>query len=204
MGRFPKRTQDDVAPFLRPAEFEELEALLDPAQEVNFKLHLSRREFRDWQRKRIHLMREYLLRMSHNALVLIEWGNMECARTEIAALPATTTGAASEALAGKTASDANQATLAFHLDQQRHAQARELVQAATEFRLYSLLALARLKLWILLPPSQWSPLSTPSLPGLRRVFGIDAVSSYYRLKEAAGTLSMAYGYDYHRELTQRL
>jgi len=33
-------------------------------------------------RRRIHLMREYLLRMSHNALVLIEWGNMEAMKTE--------------------------------------------------------------------------------------------------------------------------
>ena len=78
LGKFPRRTLDDVTPYLRPAELEEIQDLLDPAQEVNFRLRLSPDEFRRWQRKRIHLMREYLLRMSHNALVLIEWGNLEC------------------------------------------------------------------------------------------------------------------------------
>ena len=78
LGKFPRRTLDDVTPYLRPAELEEIQELLDPAQEVNFRLRLSPEEFRRWQRKRIHLMREYLLRMSHNALVLIEWGNLEC------------------------------------------------------------------------------------------------------------------------------
>src|SRR5215475_13239896 len=82
LGKFPKRTIDDVTPFLRPAEAHEFEALLDPAQEVNFRLRLSPADFNDWQRKRLHLMREYLLRMSHNALVLIEWGNMEAIAQE--------------------------------------------------------------------------------------------------------------------------
>ena len=78
-GKFPKRTIEDVTPFLRPAEHDELESLLDPAQETNFRIRMSPQEFADWQRRRIHLLREYLLRMSHNALVLIEWGNMETA-----------------------------------------------------------------------------------------------------------------------------
>ena len=69
LGKFPKRTVDDVTPFLRPAEAEELESLLDPGQETAFRLRMPPREFAAWQRKRIHLMREYLLRMSHNALV---------------------------------------------------------------------------------------------------------------------------------------
>src|SRR6267154_4290891 len=76
-GKFPRRTIEDVTPFLRPAEQDELESLLDPAQEANFRMRMAPQEFADWQRRRIHLMREYLLRMSHNSLVLIEWGNME-------------------------------------------------------------------------------------------------------------------------------
>ena len=80
-GKFPKRSIEDVTPFLRPAEHDELESLLDPAQETNFRMRMSPQEFADWQRRRIHLLREYLLRMSHNALVLIEWGNMETAET---------------------------------------------------------------------------------------------------------------------------
>src|SRR5690242_5896240 len=108
-GKHPKRTIADVTPFLRPAEHDELESLLDPAQETNFRIRMSPQEFNEWQRRRIHLLREYLLRMSHNALVLIEWGNMESAET-------------------------GNDTETFR---EHQLLAQELVQAATEFRLYS-------------------------------------------------------------------
>jgi hypothetical protein len=165
LGKFPRRTLDDVTPYLRPAELEEIENLLDPAQEVNFRLRLSPEEFRRWQRKRIHLMREYLLRMSHNALVLIEWGNLECF----------------EGGSGP------------RISRERQYLAQELIQAATEFRLYSLLALLKLNIWIVFRLDRWPLISTPSLPALRQVFGIDALTSYNRLKQAAGGLSTAYG-----------
>jgi hypothetical protein len=165
LGKFPRRTLDDVTPYLRPAELEEIQDLLDPAQEVNFRLRLSPEEFRRWQRKRIHLMREYLLRMSHNALVLIEWGNLECF----------------EGGSGP------------RILPERQAMAQELVQAATEFRLYSLLTLLKLKIWIVFRLDRWPLVSTPSLPALRQVFGIDALASYNRVKQAASGLSTAYG-----------
>lgn len=175
-GKHPKRTIEDVTPFLRPAEHDELESLLDPAQETNFRIRMSPQEFADWQRRRIHLLREYLLRMSHNALVLIEWGNMETAET------------------------GNNAETAV----QRQLLAKELVQAATEFRLYSMLALAKLKVWLVLPAPFNLLLPSPSLPSMRHVFGIDALGSYQRLRTAAGGLSLAHGLHFHDELLQRL
>lgn len=175
-GKYPKRSITDVTPFLRPAEHDELESLLDPAQETNFRMRMSPQEFADWQRRRIHLLREYLLRMSHNALVLIEWGNMETAET------------------------GNNAETAI----QRQLLAKELVQAATEFRLYSMLALAKLKVWLVLPAPFSLLLPSPSLPAMRHVFGIDALGSYQRLKTAAGGLSLAHGLHFHDELLERL
>jgi hypothetical protein len=175
--KFPKRTIDDVMPFLRPAEAQELESLLDPGVEASFRLRMSSQEFADWQRKRIHLMREYLLRMSHNSLVLIEWGNMEAMKNE--------------------GSDPVQCG-------EKQLLAQELVQAATEFRLYSMLALAKLTLWIVLPQPFKFLLSSPSLPALRNVFGIDALGAYSRLKSAASGLSLAYDLNFHKELIGRL
>src|SRR5579884_1032662 len=163
LGKFPRRTIHDVTPFLRPAEITEFESLLDPAQETNFKFRMSAREFAQWQRKRIHLLREYLLRMSHNALVLIEWGNLEAADTE------------------SNPQDAEKGLLA-----------QELVQAATEFRLYSYLALAKLRMWLLLPPPLKLLFPEPSLPSLRNVFGIDALAAYQRVRNAATGLSSSY------------
>lgn len=171
LGKFPRRTVEDVTPYLRPAEFEELESLLNPAHEVNFRLRLSPREFREWQRRRIHLLREYLLRMSHNSLVLIEWGNMEF------------DGDGSPS----------------HKSCEMQALAQELVQAATEFRLYSLLALGKLKFWIIFRLD-----ASASLPRLRTVLGIDAMAAYKRLKSAAGTLGLTYGTEYHQQLLTRL
>ena len=177
LGKFPKRTIDDVAPFLRPADPQELESLLDPGEEVSFRLRMSAPEFADWQRRRIHRMREYLLRMSHNALILIEWGNMEAGKNE----------------EGESARSS-----------ERHQMAQELVQAATEFRLYSMLALAKVTLWLVRPSPFKFLFSSPSLPALRNVFGIDALGSYQRLKSAAGGLSLAYNLNFHQDLIGRL
>jgi hypothetical protein len=175
-GKFPKRTIEDVTPFLRPAEHDELESLLDPAQETNFRLRMSPQEFADWQRRRIHLLREYLLRMSHNALVLIEWGNMETS----------TTGTDAETV------------------RQKHLLAQELVQAATEFRLYSFIALVKLKLWLVMPSPFTLLLPSPSLPAMRHVFGIDALGCYERLRTAASGLSLAHGLHFRDALLERL
>lgn len=175
LGRFPKRTIHDVTPFLRPAEITEFESLLDPAQETNLKLRMSPAEFTQWQRKRIHLLREYLLRMSHNALVLIEWGNLEAAGAE------------------------NDTQCI-----QKGLFAQELVQAATEFRLYSMLALAKLRLWLILPSPFKFLLPSPSLPTLRTLFGIDALGSYQRVRNAATGLSSVYSLDFQNDLIERL
>jgi len=176
LRKFPKRTIDDVTPFLRPAEPEELESLLDPGQETAFRLRMPPREFAAWQRKRIHLMREYLLRMSHNALVLIEWGNME-------------------------AGDGDGEQLRCS---PRELLAREMVQAATEFRLYSMLALAKLTFWLILPSPFKFMFPSPSLPSLRNIFGINALGSYQRLKTAASGLSLTCGGNFHSQLLERL
>ncbi|HEV2962787.1 MAG TPA: hypothetical protein VG649_13240 [Candidatus Angelobacter sp.] len=176
LGKFPSRTIDDVRPYLRRTELQELEEILDPANEANFQLRLSPAEFRQLQRKRIHLVREYLLRMSHNALVLIEWGTMEWI------------GPAERA----------------DLDKDRRMMAQELVQAATEFRLYSLLALLKLKLWILFRLDAWPVISSPKVSGLRRLAGIDAVKSYLRLRDAVSYLSEIHGHQYQEELVARL
>jgi hypothetical protein len=175
-GKFPQRTIEDVTPFLRPAEFQELESLLDPGQEASFRIRMAPREFAEWQRRRIHLLREYLLRMCHNSLVLIEWGNME------------------------SLSPAKDAALG----EERQLFAQELVQAATEFRLYSILALAKLKFWLILPSTLSLLLPSPSLPSLRHLFGIDALGSYQRLKTAASGLSLAYNASFHQQLVERL
>ena len=167
LGKFPGRTIDDVTPYLRPTDMATFESILGAAEEVNFRLRLSPQEFRQLQRKRIHLLRECLLRMSHNALVLIEWGNMEWNGP--------------------------------HTEQKRIL-GQELVQAAVEFRLYSLLALTKLKLWIIFEPF----FSVRSVRALRTVAGIDPVRAYSRVKLAAESLGLIYGLHFQQDLVSRL
>ena len=78
------------------------------------------------------------------------------------------------------------------------------MQAATEFRLYSLLALVKLKFWLVLPSPLSALFPSPSLPEMRHVFGIDALGSYHRLKTAASGLSLAYNNHFHDELVELL
>ena len=176
LGKFPARTIDDVRPYLRAVELQEFEELLNPANEANFKFHLSPAEFRQLQRKKIHLMREYLLRMSHNALVLIEWGN------------------------GEWVGPAQRADS----DKDRRRIAQELVQAATELRLYSVLALLKLKIWILFRLDAWPVIASPRVSAMRKLAGIDVVKAYTRLRAAVSYLSEIHGHQYHEDLVGRL
>lgn len=74
---FPDRTIDDVVDFLRHIDLERAEMLLDPAVEWSLRGFLNIAEFRKLQRKRIHLYRDFLQRMAHNAAILVQWGNLE-------------------------------------------------------------------------------------------------------------------------------
>jgi hypothetical protein len=90
------------------------------------------------------------------------------------------------------------------LSRKKQELAQELVQAATEFRLYSLMALVKLKFWLVLPSPFSSLFPSPSLAEMRHVFGIDALGSYRRLKTAASGLSQAYNNHFHDELVDLL
>lgn len=73
--RFPDCNLDDVFHSVRPVDLDRLESLLNPANEWQLRANLSKREFRLQQRKRIHETLEIMLRLSHNATVLGEWGH---------------------------------------------------------------------------------------------------------------------------------
>src|SRR5258708_873769 len=65
-----KRTHNDVTPYLRKLDFEHLQDLLSPEQDIHFRQYLPRRQFREFQQKRIRITVEFLGRMSHDTDVL--------------------------------------------------------------------------------------------------------------------------------------
>ncbi len=165
---FPDRTKDDVVDFLVHIDLEKAETLLDPIAENSLRRTLSPAEFRILQRKRIHLYIEFLQRMSHNAAILVQWGNLEAQRSH-----------------------------------ERTAQlAHELQQEAVKVRAYSLLALMKLRFWLLIRLGSWYMLPTPSLSELRGIYGIEGLDAYDRLKTVASSLFV--GHEKFEELLQNL
>jgi hypothetical protein len=78
--RFTRRPPGQVIAYLRAVKPEELGYLLDPVAEQYLRLNLTKQQFRKEQRNRMWLALEYLGRLSHNALILAEWGYYELKR----------------------------------------------------------------------------------------------------------------------------
>lgn len=78
---------DDLRLQLRPVDLESFQNLMDPDDEEFLRTHLPRSEFRAIQRERLRTAAEYVSVVSHNAAVLLRFG--EAARmssdTEVAA-----------------------------------------------------------------------------------------------------------------------
>ncbi|HEY6970798.1 MAG TPA: hypothetical protein VJA94_16425 [Candidatus Angelobacter sp.] len=79
--RFSERTADDVIPYLRSINLEEMKSFFDPEAEKYLRLNSSPQEFRRAQWKRCHLALQYIGDLAHNARVFQEWGKYERTRS---------------------------------------------------------------------------------------------------------------------------
>lgn len=75
--RFSERTAQDVIPYLRSINLEELKTLFDPGTERYLRLNSSLRQFKKSQWKRSHLALQYIGDLGHNAKVFQEWAKFE-------------------------------------------------------------------------------------------------------------------------------
>ncbi|MGA7381332.1 MAG: hypothetical protein WBX03_10810 [Terriglobales bacterium] len=89
-------------------------------------------------------------------------------------------------------------------DEQATMLAHELQQIAVEVRLYALLTMMKLRLWLLLRLDSWQVLPAPSLYEVREVGGILGLESYDRLKTAASFLFLEMGRRNFDELLHNL
>lgn len=78
------RTAEEVLPYLRPLALEQVNDLFNAATERYLRLNLTPRQFRRAQRNRVILTLEYIRRVSHNALILQQWGIYEMGRARAA------------------------------------------------------------------------------------------------------------------------
>jgi hypothetical protein len=126
------------------------------------------------QRRSLHFIREHLLRLSHNAHILLEWSNAELKRE----------------IVGQSEQDSE-----CYRDC-----ARQLHVAAIELKLYATLSLIKINLWLAFRTQSWLPLSPPSLSALGQIGGLRFFNLYSNLTRAVSDLGRHYGTEFRDEL----
>ena len=79
--RFSERTADDVIPYLRSINLDEMKSFFDPEAEKYLRHNSSPQEYKRTQWKRCHLALQSLGDLAHNARVFQEWGKYERTRS---------------------------------------------------------------------------------------------------------------------------
>jgi hypothetical protein len=174
LSSFPCRTIRDVPAFLQPVDSAGIMELLNPRTEEYLHSAMTGVALRLEQRKSLHFMREHLLRMSHNAHILLEWSNAELTRQ----------------IVGQSEEDG----------QCYRDCARQLHVAAIEFRLFAILSLIKINLWLAFRTQPWLPLSPPSLAELNHLGSLRFFELYSNLTRAVSELGRHYGTDFRDEL----
>jgi hypothetical protein len=174
LSSFPCRTIRDGPAFLQPVDSAGMMQLLNPQTEEFLHSAMTGVAWRLEQRKSLHFMREHLLRMSHNAHILLEWSNAELKRQ----------------IVGQSEEDGE-----CYRDC-----ARQLHVAAIEFRLFAILSLIKINLWLVFRTQAWLPLSPPSLAELNHLGSFRFFELYSNLTRAVSELGRHYGTEFRDEL----
>lgn len=174
LSSFPCRTIRDVPAFLQPVDSAGMMQLLNPQTEEYLHSAMTGVALRLEQRRSLHFIREHLLRLSHNAHILLEWSNAELKRE----------------IVGKSEEDSE-----CYRDC-----ARQLHSAAVQFKLYATLSIIKINLWLMFRTHSWLPLSAPSLADLSQVGGLQFFNLYSNLTRAVSDLGRHYGSEFRDEL----
>ena len=159
---------EDVELFIRPLNLEDFERITDPAEEWSLRRFTSVREFKKLKRQKIRLCAEHLSRMAHNAEIIQGWS-----RAEYTYLLSHSLNPGDE-----------RAHLMFQIS-----------EAATEVRIYTLIAQLRVCLWLALRADLFPLWMMPTLDGIRKSAGVDVLATYKQLTELAKLGSRLYGSD---------
>jgi hypothetical protein len=174
LSSFPCRTIRDVPAFLQPVDSAGMMQLLNPQTEEYLHSAMTGVALRLEQRRSLHFIREHLLRLSHNAHILLEWSNAELKRE----------------IVGKSEEDSE-----CYRDC-----ARQLHSAAVQFKLYATLSIIKINLWLMFRTHSWLPLSAPSLADLSQVGSLQFFNLYSNLTRAVSDLGRHYGSEFRDEL----
>jgi hypothetical protein len=160
--RFPV-TLDNLIAMARETNDDDMADLMDARREADFRAGMSVAEFRQNQRLRMVRAFEFLRRRLFNGLLILHYAFTVQSRLKNME---------------KLESDAQAALI------------MEIVDAGIQFRIYALVAVIKLAIWIILRFDKWAILPIPSVADFREVVQIDGIHAYYRLTTAVGYLSL--------------
>lgn len=89
-------------------------------------------------------------------------------------------------------------------DERKKELAAKMQQLGVEVRLYSLVALVKLRFWLLIRLDSWRILPAPCLHEVREAAGVKGMESYDKLKTAASFLFLEMGQQNYEQLMHNL
>jgi hypothetical protein len=168
---------EDVELFVRPLNIENFERLTDPAEEWSQRRWIPSREFKALKRQKIRLCAEHLSRMAHNAEIIQGWSHTE-----------------HTLLSAKVSNPSDERV---HLIFQ-------ITEAATEIRVYTLIARLQVWLWLALRADLLPLWLMPQLRGIRTSAGADILTTYQQLTNLTKTVSQFYGQECSERISSAL
>jgi hypothetical protein len=173
----PRYRFEEVVRLVRKLEILDLLALFDPGEDWAIRTLCGKKEFRAMQRERLRQAREYLRRIGHNAEVIQTWA-----------------GALYEDIRLKPREDFTPQDFLIW----------EVLELATEVRVYHLSAVVKITVWTLLRAHSWPKRWRPHLSSLP-IFGEgNLVKKYRALVETSTSLSRTYGQGHYEQLMAAL
>jgi hypothetical protein len=155
----------DVFHLYRRVDTERLMELLDPLIDEAHRPVMSRAEFSRLQRKRLRMVKEYLERLRHDAVLFLHIACQEQWKPEGERTP------------------------------EDMARFKELARASCDLNFYAVYALGRIRFWMRVRTQPWCPFPPPRLSRLRTARGLDLVACYSRYTEAVSDYGLVYGRD---------
>jgi hypothetical protein len=170
------RTIDEVMVFFRKIDWDEAHDLFDQMRERYLRLVQSDYHFRRTMRVRIHEAREFFWRMYHNIRVVHEWANTEL-----------------RDIGDKSPDDCTE----------REKLIMAVAGKAAHFRALTMFRLIELTAWTVFRIERWPFIHIPSVAAMRKCGErgeFDLLELYSQLKDAAASLALRYGKDFHDEM----
>lgn len=177
-AQFRSRTLDEVIPFLRKINHEQVRELFNPAKEEEvFRLIFSSYRTRRTQRARLDQARECLLLMLHNTRIVQQWGNPEYkwVRKEPQAY-----------------------------SPQNRQRILALCQSSMIFYHCASITIAEINFWMVVSSIPGLPLPIPGAASFRDFGHLDLLAAYEKVRAAAAELALVFGEEYSQEIMQAM